>query len=202
MPTPVRSSEHPADDSHDSSSITAVRLVAIAITALLISFIVIDRTSGALSAGAATPPSDIGAGSIALTDDDGDRSLFDVGDLLPGRPTTNCIRVAYDGTAFDGVVGFRARGGGDLAPLVDITVEVGDGGDFGDCDGFEPADTLYRGTLASLVSEHGEDGEAIPAMTIRSVHQVRTFRVTMAVRDDTAAAGRIASVEFRWSVST
>lgn len=202
MPSAVRPPTPVADQDLDSSSITAARLVAIAITALLVSFLVVNRTGDALSAGATTPPSDLRAASVSLTDDDGDRTLFDLDDLRPGRPVTNCIAVTYEGTAFGGTVDLRARGGGDLAPLVDLVVEAGSGGAFDDCDGFERDATLYHGTIAAMVDHHGPDDRGLPALAVESVHQSRSFRVTMTVRDDAAASGRNATIEFLWSVET
>lgn len=205
MPTPV---DHrpPIDDEEatvvDGASITAVRLLAIAITALLVSFLVIDRTSTALSAGAATPPAELIAGRVELTDDDADRTLFDLSDLLPGRPAANCIGVAYEGTVFDGAVELRGRGAGALAPHLDVRIESGTGGGFGRCGGFRPEGVVFDGTVAELVGRHGPDGRALVAMRLETTRQRRTFRVTLEVRDVEAAEGATASFELLWSVES
>jgi hypothetical protein len=188
------------DIEHDNTSITAARLLAFAITALLISFLVIDRTRGALAAGAEARSSELRAGTLALSDDDGGRTLFDLTELLPGHVLTNCIRVTYAGTVFDGTVQLRARGGGELAPDLDVGVLAGGGGGFGDCAGFRADETLFHGTLAELVTHHGPDGKPIPAMSIDEARETRTFQVTFTLRDDPAAQGRRAAVDFLWSV--
>lgn len=204
MPSPVDHRPTADDDAPivDASSITAVRLLAIAITALLVSFLVVDRTSTALSAGAATPPAELRAGRVRLIDDDGDRTMFDVGDLLPGRPIVNCIGVDYEGTVFDGAVELRGRGAGDLAPYLDVRIESGTGGGFGDCAGFRPGSVVFEGTLARLLRRHGPDGEAVEATRLRDTRQRRTFRATLAVRDVAAAEGATASFELLWSIDT
>lgn len=202
MPSPVdhQRSLDDEDTIVDSASITAVRLLAMAITALLVSFLVINRTSTALSAGAATPPAELTAGRVELTDDDADRTLFDLSDLLPGRPVANCIGLTYEGTVFDGNVELRGRGAGDLAPYLDLRIESGTGGGFGDCTAFRPDGVVFDGTVAGLVRRHGPQGDPLVAMRLENTRQQRTFRATVAVRDVDAAEGRSASFELLWTV--
>ncbi len=184
----------------DHAAITAARLLAFAITALLVSFLVIDRSGRALSAGAEARTNDLQAGTLALSDDDEGRTLFDLTELLPGRPLRNCIRVEYAGTVFDGVAELRARGGGGLAPYLDVEILAGQGGRFGDCTGFAPDQTLFSGTLATLVERHGLEAAPLPAIVIDEAREERVFQVTFTVRNDAAAQGRTASVDFQWTV--
>jgi len=194
---------HPgADSALDNSSITAARLVAFAITMLLVSFLVIDRSVAALEAGASAPSSELRAGSVSLSDDDGGRTLVDLDDLFPGRPRQNCITVDYAGSAFDGGVELAARGGGLLAPYLDAEIIVGTGGQFGDCTGFEAESTLFEGTLKELVAQHGADGEALAAFPIRAARESRTFQITFTLRDQSEAQGLEGTVDFLWSVHT
>lgn len=191
----------PVDTPLDGAAVTAARLVAFAITALLISFLVIDRSGGALNASARTPAAEIATGSVSLTDDDDGRTLFDLNALLPGRPVKNCIHVAYAGAVFDGTVGLAAGGGGPLAPFLDVEIRAGHGGGYGNCGGFRSESSLYQGTLADLVRDHGPHGDPLPAIPIDEAREDRTFEVTFALRPDGIAQDQKASVDFRWSVS-
>lgn len=184
-----------------ASTMTAVRLVAVAVTALLVSFMVVSGTRSAIEAGAATPASELATGEVSLSDDDGGASLFDLDGLLPGRDVGNCLTVVYDGTAFDGTVLLRVRGGGPLAAQLDVLIESGEGGGFGRCAGFRPDGIVFAGTLAELVERHGPDGEGLPGMTVTSAHVERNFRVTVTLRPDAAPEPRTATLELLWSVT-
>lgn len=190
----------PADVEADTAAVTAARLLAFAITALLINFLVIDRSGSALSAGAATRTDELRAGTLALSDDDDGRTLFELTELLPGRPLRNCIAVDYAGSVLDGVAELRARGGGTLAAYLDVEILAGGGGRFGDCDGFVAEDTVYAGSLDELVQRHGLEGRPLRAFTIDAATERRVFQVTFTLRDDESAQGHTASVDFLWTV--
>ena len=90
------------------------------------------------------------AGTVALTDDDEGRTLFDLRNLAPGRPLERCILVTYEGTILpvDLVLLIDAPGG--LAPFLDVSIEQGTGGGFDSCDGFEAESRPYVGSLRAL----------------------------------------------------
>jgi hypothetical protein len=204
MPRPFEHPEETAPElqERDTGAITATRLVAFAVTALLVSFLVMGSTANVLEAGAAATAGEIRSGTVDLQDDDEGLSLFDLNDLVPERPQTNCIEVTYTGAVFDGVVGLSVRGGGELASHLGITIEVGSGGGFDRCRGFTAAGTLFDGSLADVVADHGPDGQPLSAMAIDEAREQRTFRITFVLRDDPGVEGKVASAEFRWSVRT
>lgn len=125
-----------------------------------------------------------------LSDDDGDRPLFDVPALAPGDRVRRCIRVRHNGEVADDI-GVRARTDGPLAERVRLTVARADG-DVSDCASLDGV-VVFRGTLA------GSQTELADARPWRAgAEDVATYRLTLAAPDDLAAQDSSASVDFRW----
>jgi hypothetical protein len=185
------------DDGRSASQ--AARQVAVAITLLMVSFLVLTRSHSALGSGVAAT-SRITAGTVELTDDDGGKTLFELPALQPGDVISNCITVTFRGSVFDEVVGLRFRGGGPLAPHLVTTIEIGRGGSFDSCDGFARDETLFRGSLAELHDLHGPSSPALDTFRIERTPDTRTFRITFALDDAVDASGQDASTDFLWSV--
>lgn len=182
----------------DASSASAARLVALAMTMLLVSFLVLSRSYAALDSGGASSTR-LQSGAVELTDDDGGLALFDLRALAPGQAAENCITVTYRGTIFDLEVGMRVRGGGALAPHLLTKVEMGSGGGYGSCDGFRAGRTIYDGTLAELQALHGPSTRALPTFVARQTPDSRTFRITFEMTDTVDAQGLEASADILWS---
>ena len=147
---------------------------------------------------------------IELTDDDGDAALFDKDDaripdsdrsMRPGRTVQRCLTVTRTGPAATGTVYFRATGvSGDLAPYLQVTVEQGTGGAFGDCAGFAATQVVFDGTLAMLdtADPAGPGPDLISTGWTPAGEEQRTFRLSVAVQDRSAAQGRLAAGTFQW----
>jgi hypothetical protein len=134
--------------------------------------------------------------TVALTDDDGDAALFSSAALRPGRTEQACLTVTA-GAASTGPVFLEARiGDAGLAPYLEVAVESGTGGRFGDCTGFVPEGTAFTGTLEQLGVPGGVDTGWQPAAA-----GSRTFRITAGVADDNAAQGTTASATLVWGVT-
>lgn len=187
------------DDGRSASQ--AARQVAIAITLLMVSFLVLARSHDALGAGVAAS-SRITAGAVELTDDDGDETLFDLPALLPGETISNCITVTYRGTVFNEIVGLRFRGGGPLGAHLQTKIEMGTGGGFDSCEGFRPSTTLFDGLLADLHQQHGPSSPALETFTVDRTPDTRTFRISFGLDDAADSSGLDASTDFLWTVGT
>lgn len=139
--------------------------------------------------------------AVQLSDDDGDGALFAADQMTPGHPVTNCLRVTY-GAAADGVrVRLLAKNAsGSLAAALNVRVDMGTGGQFGDCTGFAGT-PIYDGTLAGLgagsAAEPGADTGWAPLPG-----EERTFRLTATVPDDGTVQGATASATLTWVVLT
>ncbi len=138
--------------------------------------------------------------SLAIFDDDGDRALFD-GPLTmaPGRSYTQCLQVGA--TSADG--GDMVRVGasevsGDLASALWLTIDIGDGGRYGDCAAFVGT-PLFSGTLAQLAAAGGGEGVATdwhPATT-----PDRSFRITASLDSGMRDQGLTAQGSFVWRLA-
>ena len=175
--------------------------MAVAVTLLMVSFLVLTRSNSALGSGVAAT-SRITAGAVELTDDDGDETLFDLPSLRPGETITNCIQVTYHGGVFNEPVGLRFRGGGPLAADLETTIDMGKGGGFDSCDGFRASETLYRGTLADLHDAHGSSDPALETFTVERTPDTRTFRITFGLDEASESSGLAANTEFLWTVGS
>ena len=175
---------------------TTVRAFVAAISALLITSLVVSRSGSALSVESASASIAVQSGSILLHDDDHGESLFNATDLVPGRSTQGCIELTYDGTILPADVTFAADANGPLARHLDMRLEVGTGGDFESCDGFEPSAELFHGSLAELAASTREE----PLLLGRMVNQgeTRTVRFTYEVADEQEAVDKEASASFIW----
>ncbi len=190
----------PGSENEERATLDAARLITFAVTALLISFLVIGRTSSVLDADAQASGSTLSSGRVELRDDDNGATLFDLPALLPGEPVTNCLEVVYLGSVFGGDIRLSAKGGGELAPYLDTEILIGEGGGFENCDDFVPTDTLFEGTLEELGAAHGVNGTPLSAFPIREARVARTFQITFELRDDAAAEGGSATTSFQWTV--
>jgi hypothetical protein len=175
---------------------TAARAFAAAISALLIATLVVNRSNEALTTDGTVAGSALSSGTISLSDDDAGRALFDFSDMAPGRPTVRCIEVIYDGSITPVDLQLSADGLGPLAPFLDVTVESGQGAGFESCEGFEPGDSLYGGTLSEFAAT-----DAIFLGRLLNTGDRRSFRITVSIQDKQEALGKAASADFIWEVT-
>jgi hypothetical protein len=188
------------EEAHASNRSTA-RVLAAALAALLVSFLVIDRSTAAFTATSENTGNTFTPGRVTLNDDDAGAPLFKLPAIVPGQLIENCISVTYAGSVFPATVRLSGDGSGPLAPSLSMKVEAGNGGRFDDCDGFEPTTSLFSGTLATFLDGHGaRDGLEV----FRPVADApaRTFRFTFGLPEDFADQGARSTAAFRWEVTT
>jgi hypothetical protein len=175
-----------------SSLLAIAGLLAIATVAAAAATGVLPRgTSGRQAVSA--------AGSITLTTDDGGAPLFTIPATAPGHTSTRCVRVDYAGP--DGVpVKLSAADDtvGNLGSYIDIAIDAGTGGGYGDCAGFS-GQRIFTGTLAQLEADHPDNASGLSAFVGSSTTPNQTFRFTVTVHDDNAAQGRTAGATLAWT---
>ncbi len=187
------------DEEHDRPSIIArstARALAAAISALLVTTVVIDRSDAAISVDGTAANTTFTSGEVSLSDDDADRSLFTLDDMAPGRPVERCINVTYTGSILPADLSIRSASQGPLAKWLNLSIESGTGGDFESCAGFEPRSTLYEGDLASLSSATASD--PIHLARILEVNEVHAFRFRFELADEEDALGLDSTADFLW----
>ena len=181
-----------------STGRTTARSLATAIALLIVSVLVVTRSSAALSTQDAGADVSLSTGSVELTDDDAGSSLFAVDDMVPGRPERDCIVVSYEGNVLPVTIGLSSEAEGALAGLLDVQVERGTGGAFQDCAGFTPTETVYEGTLAGLADR----ADGVEAATVTETPAAETFRFTFELtgvpETATDEADATASARFIW----
>jgi hypothetical protein len=174
---------------------STARAFAAAISALLVSTLVVSRSDAALTSEGSVSAATAVSGTISVTDDDDGRSLFDLQDLAPGRPFERCVEIQYDGSILPVDLTLIVGAQGDLPPFLMTTIESGSGGSFATCEGFMPAKTIFDGTLAELA---GEDATEVSRMY--NTGDRRTLRVRFEIEDSNEALGRSATASFVWEV--
>jgi len=138
---------------------------------------------------------------VELTDSAAGTAMFGGETLAPGLAVERCIDVTYVGDVAPGpVMLYAAATSGDLAPYLDLTVDVGsaDTGVPGTCDAFAATGTLFQGTLASFARTYSSFTTGQATWDPSDTDTTRRFRFSLAVRDDPAAAGRTAGFGFSW----
>ncbi len=166
--------------------------LAAALSALAVATVVVGASSAALVQEGTNVSSEIETGTITLADDDGGRSLVELTAMAPGRPVTECIRVAYTGTVLPAGVDLIAETSGDIAEYVHVEIERGSNGGFGDCDRFVPEAIVFDDRLVELTKRPVDLG------LVLSADAAMVFRVQFALRNEAAAAGRSGTVDFVW----
>lgn len=173
---------------------STARAFAAAVAALLVTTFVISRSSE-LETPQASASNRVRSGTLELTDDDEGESLFDLGAMIPGTGSTQCIEVAYTGSILPVEVTLLAKGDGALSDYLNVTVDQGDGAGFEDCTGFTSTGTVFDGTLAELATKR------IAVGTIYNQGDTQSFRFTFALADTEEALGLEAWADFYWEVS-
>lgn len=139
------------------------------------------------------------AAPLTISSDAGGAALVNGSNLAPGPMSPRCILISYtDATADDELRLFAATGGAELADLIDLTLEVGAGGQYGDCTGFTGS-TVYAGTLGEFGRSHGTAVTSLRLTAIAAGSGDVSFRFRFAVHDDNRAQGLSTSADFIWA---
>lgn len=194
--------------SNSDSALTLARLGSMVASLVFVAFLVVGSSRAAFTASTDNTTNSVAAGTVALVDDDAGSVLFNITSMAPLDSSTECVVVTYNGDLAAGSAVQLYRSGSimgtGLDPYLDLTVEVGTGGTFGDCTGFTPSATLFTGsTLQSFAATHTSYATALStAWTPTGAGQSRTFRFTIALQDNNAAQGLNATFGYTWEVRT
>ena len=86
-----------------------------------------------------------------------------------------------------------------LAQYLDLTVEVGTGGSFGNCGAFSPSGgPLYTGTLANFAASRTNFTNGLAGWNGATNPSNRVYRLTVTLQDNNAAQGLSANADFTW----
>jgi hypothetical protein len=147
-------------------------------------------------------PEEVPSTVVELADSDAGTAMFGMETTLaPGVASDRCIEVTYAGDVDPQPVQlYAAVADGDLAPYLDLTVEIGEAtaGAFGNCDTFVHSGSLYQGTLAAFAATHDSWSRGLSTWDPGPASEARTFRFTVSVHDDPVAEGRSVVFGFSW----
>lgn len=178
---------------------TTARALATALALLMVSLLVVTRSRDAFDSTGATLDASFTTGDVQLSDDDGGTTLFDIPNMVPGRPVTDCIAVTYEGDVVPVEVELDASAEGALAPALLITIEAGTGGGFQRCGGFEPTETVYEGSLADLAAQT----RPLAAFTAEETPSTASFRFTFDLDAEVPLEGRAsATADLAWTAGS
>ncbi|MCH7581707.1 MAG: hypothetical protein IIC72_03655 [Acidobacteria bacterium] len=194
----------PAIENHDSRKRPGWRVGVLAATVLLTTALILTASFAAFSDTTDNSGNTWSAGTVVLTDDDGGGSaMFTVPDMAPLATVTECIVVTYEGSLLPADVNlYGVSGGGGLDAFLDLVIEEGSGGVFGNCaggGGFTPTSTIFTGgTLADFATTHTNFGNGAGAWLPAANPESRTYRFTVTLQDDNLAQGLNATATFTW----
>ena len=179
--------------------VASVGVLALAV--LLTAALIVTASSAAFFDTTANTGNNWSAGTVILNDDAAS-AMFIVSDMAPLATVTECIVVTYSGSLLPSDVNlYGVSGGTGLDAYLDVTVEEGTGGIFGDCSdgaGFSPTSTIFTGTLTSFAATHTNFANCVGAWNPAANPESRVYRFTVTLQDNNLAQGLDATATFTW----
>ncbi|MEE8405818.1 MAG: hypothetical protein V3S32_01560 [Acidimicrobiia bacterium] len=193
---------HPAIENDSSRKRPLARVGVLGAAVLLTSALIVTASVAAFSDTTENAGNTWSAGTVILTDDDAVSAMFIVSDMAPLATVTECIAVTYSGTLLPSDVNlYGVSGGTGLDAYLDVTIEEGTGGIFGDCafgTGFSPTSTIFTGTLTSFAATHTNFASGAGAWNPAANPETVVYRFTVTLQDNNLAQGLNATATFTW----
>jgi len=148
------------------------------------------------------------AGDIDLIDDDLGSAMFTITNMEPGDSETDCIVVTYQGSITDPSAVKIYSGGytdsGDFGDYLNLTIDEGTGGSFGNCTGFVLGNSIESGgTVADFDTTHTNYASGAGVWDPSSTPASMTYRVTVELDSATPTAEEgesVTALTFTWEV--
>lgn len=193
------------------SRTSTTRLGAFALSLLLVGFLVVTGSRAAFTDTTDNTGNAFAAGDLELVDDDGGATaLFSVANMVPGDSVTDCIEVTYQGSIANPAAVKLYSGGytdsGDFADYLNVTIDEGSGGTFGDCSGFLFENTIEPvGTLAAFDAAHTDYTDGAGAWDPVGTPESKSYRFTVeldAATPDAEQGEAVTALAFTWEVQS
>ena len=194
----------PADKKAEATNKSAVlppllRLGAVLGAFLLVSALVVTGSRAAFFDTTDNAANNWAAGTVTITDDDVGAAMFNASNMKPGDTVTNCIVLTYSGSLVPADVRlYGVSGGTGLDAYLDLTIDEGSGGVFGNCTGFILSTTPFSGTLASFAATHTNFTNGVAGWSPAATPESKTYRFTLTLQDNNLAQGLNATGTFTW----
>ena len=135
---------------------------------------------------------------VQIVDDDSGSAMFNAVHMAPDDVIVNCIVVTYQGSLVPADVSIYGTSGGSLDAYLDLTIEEGSGGSFGDCTGFSLSSTLFNNMLANFAATHTNFGNGATGWSPAVNPESLTYRFTLTLQDNNLAQGLSTTGTFTW----
>lgn len=176
-----------------------LRLAAPLLALMLVSALVITTSRAAFSDTTSNAGNNWAAGTVTITDDDGDSAMFSVSDMKPGQTETRCIEVTYEGSLVPADVSlYGTSGGTGLDAYLDVDIDIGTGATFGDCGSFGKDADIFNGTLASFSGTHSDFASGLLSWSPVATNEAKSYRFIVTLQDNNSAQGLDATATFTW----
>ena len=178
-----------------------IRFGVPAVALALVSLVVIVGSRAAFSDTTSNAGNNWAAGTVVITDDDAGAAMFNATGMKPGSSVTNCIVVTYSGSLVPATVSlYGSTGGTGLAPYLDVDLDIGSGGSFGNCTGFtkDVSGDIFTGTLSGFSATHTNFANGLQSWAPAANPESKTYRFTLTLQDNNAAQGLDATATFTW----
>lgn len=209
----TKAEERPAPaEEHDSPRRVGVggflRLATVVLTFAAMSTLVVVTSQATFSDVTDNTANSATAGDIELVDDDSDSAIFTISDMEPGQTEVDCILVTYQGSIPD-PSGVKVYSGGytdsgDFGTYLNLTIEEGTGGTFGDCTGFSSEATIESGgTLATFDSASTNYATGVGSWDPSGTPATKTYRITLELDSSTPNAEQgesVTGLAFTWEI--
>lgn len=178
---------------------SAARIGGVLGSLILVSFMVVTGSSAVFNDTTDTSGIAFAAGDIELVDDDLGFVLLNVSDMEPGESVSDCIEVTYQGSIPDPSRVAIYSGGyidsGDFDTYLNIMIEEGTGGTFGDCSSFVSETTIEPlGTLANFDTTHTDYTNGAGVWDPIGTPESKSYRITLELDSATPNAEQNESV--------
>ena len=187
-----------------------VWLVALPISLVVVSVLVVSSSVAAFTSSTENTGNSFTAGTVALVDDDVAAVMFTVTNMDPGTTTTDCIEVTYQGTVPNPAAVKIYSGGytdsGNYDTYLNLTIEEGTGGVFGNCTGFTLENTIESaGTLSDFDTAHTNYATGAGVWDPAATPESKTYRITVALDSavpDAEQGESVTAMTFTWEVQS
>ena len=187
-----------------------VWLVALPVSLVVVSVLVVSSSVAAFTSTTSNAGNSFTAGTVALVDDDLAAVIFTVTDMVPGTTTTDCIEVTYQGTVANPSAVKIYSGGytdsGNYDTYLNLTIEEGTGGVFGNCTGFTLENTIESaGTLSDFDTAHTNYATGAGVWDPAATPESKTYRITVALDSaapDAEQGESVTAMTFTWEVQS
>jgi predicted ribosomally synthesized peptide with SipW-like signal peptide len=187
-----------------------VVVFALLVTLAVVSGLIVQRSVAVFTATTDSPGNSFSTGTVDLVDDDLGAAMFTATGMVPGQSVTDCIVVTYQGTVAD-PSGVKLYSGGytdsgDLDTYLNLTIDEGTGGTFGDCTGFGLENTIESGgTLSDFDATHTSYATGAGVWDPSSTPESKTYRITVeldAAAPDAEQGESVTAATSTWEVQS